>query len=184
MNLPLDKDWDDLPEETRQLFTREQWQRIQRAIKTAVPAFHILKEASELMERNGGDDPVRWKEMQGTLDAIRQARNATEKLVYATLNDGTQFSEALERLADRMEDLKMEMFALQGQAATRILTQQARMLEHLSSQPRDSLSEEARDLVRQWQEGERERCLSQLPIEIRRRIEAGEPPEPGDVKPL
>lgn len=184
LNLPLDKDWDDLPEEIQLLFTRERWERLQKSTKMALGAYQILQEASDLMARNGGDDPARWKELSGVLDAIRHARHATDNLVQTVVKDEQDFEQAKERLADHLEDIKMEMTALQGVMSTRMLTQKAYTLEHWTKQPQDTLPEGMRDLVRQWLEGERERCLSQLPIEIRRRIEAGEPPEPGDVKPL
>lgn len=90
----------------------------------------------------------------------------------------TEHQEALTRLEDEAEDLILQNHADEADASTRLIMAMAEIMtrmENFTEEDWQDLPTDSRvgllDLLHAWHDGQREACLSQLPIEIRRRYE-------------
>lgn len=96
----------------------------------------------------------------------------------AMLRTKTEWSDKTAALQDEVADYCYNAQAIMAQTRTRLLVHAARLLQRLESLTEEQLAQfspedrlEIADLIAQWHNGEREACLSQLPIELRRQFE-------------
>lgn len=90
----------------------------------------------------------------------------------------SEHQDALIRLEDEAQDLILQSHADEAEATTRMIVAMAEIMkcmEKFTEEDWQDIPPDNRagmvDLLHAWHDGQREACLSQLPIEIRRRYE-------------
>jgi hypothetical protein len=109
------------------------------------------------------EDLAEVREVGGLLDRLERISKHQDSLI---------------RLEDEAQDLILQSHADEAEAMTRMIVAMAeimRSMENFTEEEWQDIPPDNRagmmDLLHAWQDGQREACLSQLPIEIRRRYE-------------
>ena len=135
----------------------------------------------EFWNTMSGDEQIEW--MQNLRSKLEEHRDEIERLpggdgLLQRLDGITKHQEALARLEDEAQDMILQTYADEADVSTRLsmaMIELMRHLENLTDEQWQEMPPEKRgnavDLLNQWNNGQREEVLSQLPIEIRRRYE-------------
>ena len=128
-----------------------------------------------------GEEQAEWvRNLRSKLEEHRDdvARIPGGDALLQRLDGITKHQETLARLEDEAQDVILQTYADEADIATRLsmaMIELMRHLENLTDEQWQEMPPEKRgnavDLLNQWNNGEREEVLSQLPIEIRRRYE-------------
>jgi hypothetical protein len=153
----------------------------ERALQPTVEDAEEDPEFLEFGNEMSGEEQAEW--MQNLRSRLQEHRDDIARIpggvvLLQRLDDMTKHKEILARLEDETQDVILQTYADEADIATRLSMAKIEMMRYLENLTDDQWQEmppekrgNAVDLLNQWNSGEREEILSQLPIEIRRRYE-------------
>lgn len=153
----------------------------ERALQPTVEDAEEDPEFLEFWNEMSGEEQAEW--MQNLRSRLQEHRDDIARIpggvvLLQRLDDMTKHKAILARLEDEAQDVILQTYADEADIATRLSMAMIEMMQYLKNLTDDQWQEmppekrgNAVDLLNQWNSGERDEILSQLPIEIRRRYE-------------